>query len=186
MLNFMKGVDERLNNMDERISQLLERVDKFSGNLDTVIAVTNNISLEIAKSNKTECSTKMDQNTMSTNPPEPETTVSPPTKQDWPLDRQLKIGPPKSFTDLSPKNVTNIILMSQMRTRGSTLVLKPLTMRPQRPIQMGRDPKEQKEMLDLLTNKQNLHIRRKSSRRMLDKKTIKTPSSNILPKVLGF
>ncbi|KAJ1383302.1 Ulp1 protease family, C-terminal catalytic domain [Sesbania bispinosa] len=109
MLNFMKGVDERLNNMDERISQLLERVDKFSGNLDTVIAVTNNISLEIAKSNKTECSTKMDQNTMSTNPPEPETTVSPPTKQDWPLDRQLKIGPPKSFTDLSPKNVTNII-----------------------------------------------------------------------------
>ncbi|KAJ1381288.1 Ulp1 protease family, C-terminal catalytic domain [Sesbania bispinosa] len=125
MIQFMKGVEHRLNKMEDRITELVARVDKFNLNLDTVVTVTKNINSEIAKSTKTECSTKMDQHIGSTHPPEPEPTVSPPIKKDWPLDKQLRDGPIKSLTDLSPKNVRNIIFYVSDEEEGDEMEVDP-------------------------------------------------------------
>ncbi|KAJ1388041.1 Ulp1 protease family, carboxy-terminal domain protein [Sesbania bispinosa] len=125
MIQFMKVLEHRVNKMDERITELVARVDKFNLNLDTLVTVTNNINSEIAKSTKTECSTKMDQNIGSTDPPELEPIVSPPIKKDWPFDKQVKDGPIKSLTELSPKFVRNIIFDVSDEEEGDEMEFDP-------------------------------------------------------------
>ncbi|KAJ1388902.1 hypothetical protein SESBI_38715 [Sesbania bispinosa] len=125
MIQFMKVLEHRVNKMDERITELVARVDKFNLNLDTLVTVTNNINYEIAKSTKTECSTKMDQNIRSTDPPELEPIVNPPIKKDWPFDKQVKDGPIKSLTELSPKFVRNIIFDVSDEEEGDEMEFDP-------------------------------------------------------------
>ncbi|KAJ1377362.1 DNA-binding barrel domain superfamily [Sesbania bispinosa] len=127
---------------------------------------------------------------MSTNPTQHENTVNPPIKKDWPYDRLLKVGPSKSFTDLSPKNVRNIIFDVSDEDDGNEMAIEPLSNK----VGVIAGNNTQFSPNDGKSNKQETSSQRKgratrskvsksevpkqSESKVLGKKLFQTPSSN--------